>query len=157
MMCRGNRYELDIEILLLTLETSTIIGEYINIHACLGRHKPKTVCILNTMKIFTILTSALASLVVAQTPAPYTDTKSGITFNTLQHGSGLFFGLALPLNSSSTDFIATIGGQGTGWSGVSLGGGMLNKLLIVAWPNAQTAVSSFRKVSYVPCQIRITY
>jgi hypothetical protein len=101
------------------------------------------------MKLLTLLASTFASLAVAQTPAPYTDAKSGITFNTLQHSSGLFFGLALPLNGSSTDFIATIGGQGTGWSGVSLGGGMLNKLLIVAWPNAQNAVSSFRKIAYV--------
>jgi hypothetical protein len=103
------------------------------------------------MKLSTFLTGALASLAAAQAPSPYTDAKSGITFNTLQHSSGLFFGLALPSNTTSnTDFIATIGGKGTGWSGVSLGGGMLNKLLIVAWPNTQTVVSSFRKVSYVP-------
>jgi hypothetical protein len=102
------------------------------------------------MKLSVLLTGALASLAVAQTPAPYTDAKSGITFNTLQHSSGLFFGLALPTNATAnTDFIATIGGKGTGWSGISLGGGMLNKLLIVAWPNAQTAVSSFRKARYV--------
>ncbi|KAF2873233.1 hypothetical protein BDV95DRAFT_605791 [Massariosphaeria phaeospora] len=100
------------------------------------------------MKFSTVLTGALASLAAAQTPAPYTDPKSGITFNTLQQSSGFFFGLALPANdTSNTDFIATIGGKGTGWSGVSLGGGMTNKLLIVAWPNAQAAVSSFRKVA----------
>jgi hypothetical protein len=97
-----------------------------------------------------LLTNALASLTVAQTPASYTDPKSGITFNMFQHSSGLFFGLTLPLNdSASTDFIATIGGQGTGWSGASLGGGMLNRLMIVAWPNAQSVVGSFRKVSCV--------
>jgi hypothetical protein len=108
------------------------------------------------MKLSVLLTVALASLAVAQTPAPYTDSKSGITFNTLQHSSGLFFGLALPANATAnTDFIATIGGKGTGWSGVSLGGGMLNKLLIVAWPNAQTAVSSFRKARYVPFPLPI--
>jgi hypothetical protein len=107
--------------------------------------------IFRTMKLSALLTSALASLAIAQTPALYTDPKTGITFNTLQHSSGLFFGLALPANATAnTDFIATIGGKGTGWSGVSLGGGMLNKLLIVAWPNAQTAVSSFRKARYVP-------
>ena len=62
----------------------------------------------------------------------------------------MFFGIALPANATgNTDFIATIGGKGTGWSGVSLGGGMLSKLLIVAWPNAQTVVSSFRKTAYV--------
>jgi hypothetical protein len=103
------------------------------------------------MKISTVLTGSLATLTTAQTPAPYTDAKSGITFNTLQHSSGLFFGLALPTNSSgNTDFIATIGGKATGYSGVSLGGGMLGKLLFIAWPNQQNIVSSFRKTAYVP-------
>jgi hypothetical protein len=102
------------------------------------------------MKISNILTGSLATLTTAQTPAPYTDVKSGITFNTLQHSSGMFFGLALPTNSSgNTDFIATIGGKGTGYSGVSLGGGMLGKLLFVAWPNQQSVVSSFRKTAFV--------
>jgi hypothetical protein len=101
------------------------------------------------MKCSAFVLGALATSTAAQTPAPYTDVKSGITFNTLQHSSGMFFGLALPVNATgSTDFIATIGGKGTGWSGVSLGGGMLNKLLIVAWPNAQAVVGSFRKTAY---------
>lgn len=100
------------------------------------------------MKFSIPLIGALASLTAAQTPAPYTDAKSGITFNTFQHSSGYFFGIALPTNGTgNTDFIATIGGKGTGWSGVSLGGGMLGKLLIVAWPNAQAVVSSFRKTA----------
>jgi hypothetical protein len=100
------------------------------------------------MKCSAFVLGALATFALAQTPAPYTDVKSGITFNTLQHSSGIFFGLALPANATgSTDFIATIGGKGTGWSGVSLGGGMLNKLLIVAWPNAQAVVGSFRKTA----------
>lgn len=89
----------------------------------------------------------LIAFVAAQTPASYTDAKSGITFNTFIHPSnGFFFGLALPANETgNTDFIATIGGKGTGWSGVSLGGSMVNKLLIVSWPNSQAIVSSFRK------------
>jgi hypothetical protein len=101
------------------------------------------------MKFSTLL--PFVGLAAAQTPAPYTDAKSGITFNTyINPTSGYFFGLALPENSTgNTDFIATIGGKGTGWSGVSLGGGMLNKLLIVAWPNSQAVVSSFRKTAYV--------
>src|SRR4051794_39319089 len=102
------------------------------------------------MKFSTLLTGALASLAAAQTPAPYTDAKSGITFNTFQHSSGYFFGIALPANATgSTDFIATLGGKGSGWSGVSLRGGMLSKLLIVAWPNSQAVVSSFRKTACV--------
>jgi hypothetical protein len=103
------------------------------------------------MRLSTFFTGSLATLTAAQTPAPYTDAKSGITFNTLQHSSGMFFGLALPTNASgNTDFIATIGGKGTGYSGVSLGGGMLGKLLFIAWPNQQSIVSSFRKTAYVP-------
>jgi hypothetical protein len=100
------------------------------------------------MKIPTLITGSLATLTAAQIPAPYTDAKSGITFNTLQHSSGMFFGLALPMNATgNTDCIATIGGKGTGYSGVSLGGGMLNKLLFIAWPNQQSVVSSFRKAT----------
>jgi hypothetical protein len=100
------------------------------------------------MKLSVMLTGALATLTAAQTVAPYTDVRSGITFNTLQHSSGLFFGLALPVNATgNTDFIATLGGKGTGYSGISLGGGMLGKLLLVAWPNQQTVVSSFRKTA----------
>jgi cellobiose dehydrogenase (acceptor) len=38
----------------------------------------------------------------------------------------------------------------TGWSGVSLGGGMTSSLLIVAWANGDEVVSSFREIaSYV--------
>jgi hypothetical protein len=101
------------------------------------------------MKTLTLLTGVLATLTTAQTPAPYTDPKSGITFSTFQHTSGMFFGLTLPQNSTSnTSFIATIGGKGTSYSGVSLGGGMLNKLLLIAWPNGQSIVSSFRKTAH---------
>ncbi|KAF2853155.1 iron reductase domain protein [Plenodomus tracheiphilus IPT5] len=100
------------------------------------------------MRLFVPLLNLLVTVTVAQTPAPYTDTKSGITFNTLQHSSGFFFGLALPMNNTgNSDFIATIGGKGTGWSGVSLAGSMVNKLLIVAWPNGQNIVRSFRKTA----------
>lgn len=100
------------------------------------------------MKISTILTASLAGLAASQAPAPYTDPKSGITFNYFAHTSGYFFGIAVPVNSTgNTDFIATIGGKGPGWSGVSLGGTMLNKLLILSWPNGQNILSSFRKTA----------
>jgi hypothetical protein len=102
------------------------------------------------MKLSGLLTGALASLTAAQTPGPYTDAKSGITFNTFQHTSGSFFGLALPQNATgNTDFIATMGGKGAGYTGVSLGGGMLGKLLLLAWQGEQSVVSSFRKTTYV--------
>jgi hypothetical protein len=101
------------------------------------------------MKLSTLLASGLATLTAAQ--APYTDAKSGITFNTyINPSTGYFFGLALPNDNATignTDFIATIGGKGTGYSGVSLGGGMVNKLLIAAWPNGQDVVSTFRETA----------
>jgi hypothetical protein len=103
------------------------------------------------MKISTLVTGSLATLTAAQTPAPYTDPRSGMTFTTLRHSSGMFFGIAMPANATgNTDFVATMGGKGTGFSGVSLGGGMLNKLLVIAWPNQQSVVSSFRKTTLVP-------
>ncbi|KAF2737008.1 CBD9-like protein [Polyplosphaeria fusca] len=99
------------------------------------------------MKLLPIL--AAVGLATAQTAAPYTDAKSGITFSAyVDATSGYFFGISTPANSTGgTDFIATIGGKGTGYSGASLGGGMLNKLLILAWPNGQNIVSSFRKAA----------
>ncbi|KAF2465636.1 CBD9-like protein [Lindgomyces ingoldianus] len=102
------------------------------------------------MKFSAFLPALLAPAALAQSvvPSPYTDAKSGITFNYFMDAkTGYFFGLALPADGSSTDLIATIGGKGTGWSGVSLGGAMLSKLLIVAWPNGQNIVSSFRKTA----------
>lgn len=101
------------------------------------------------MKFSVPIIGALAGLSVAQTPAPYTDAKSGITFNAyIDRTSGYFFGIALPSNTTGNqDFIATIGSKGTGYAGASLGGGMLGKLLVLAWPNGQTVVSSFRKTA----------
>lgn len=101
------------------------------------------------MKFSIPILGALAGLTVAQTPVPYTDAKSGITFNAhIDRNSGYFFGIALPTNTTgNTDFIATIGGKGTGYAGASLGGGMLGKLLVLAWPNGQNVVSSFRKTT----------
>lgn len=102
------------------------------------------------MKLTSVLTGTFVTFAACQTPAPYTDEKSGITFNTFQHSSGMFFGLALPQNTTgNTDFIATIGGKGTGYSGVSLGSGMLGKLLFISWPNSQSVLSSFRTTTYV--------
>jgi len=101
------------------------------------------------MKLSALFVGGLATLATAQSASPYTDAKSGITFNTYQHSSGYFFGIALPETSNNTDFIATLGGKGTGWSGVSLLGPMRNALLLLAWPNNQAVVGSFRKTAYV--------
>ncbi|KAI4909892.1 uncharacterized protein J4E92_010508 [Alternaria infectoria] len=42
------------------------------------------------MKCFSLVLGVLATLAAAQTTSPYTDTKSGITFNTLQHTNGTY-------------------------------------------------------------------
>ncbi|KAJ4359826.1 uncharacterized protein N0V89_000382 [Didymosphaeria variabile] len=100
------------------------------------------------MKLSTLLLGGIATLVGAQTAAPYTDAKSGITFQAYQHTTGYFLGIALPDDpTGNTDFIATIGGKGTGWSGASLAGPMKNALLVLAWPNSNAVVSSFRKTA----------
>ena len=99
------------------------------------------------MKLSTLLLSGIATLVGAQTAAPYTDAESGITFQAYQ-SSGYFLGIALPDDpTGNTDFIATLGGKGTGWSGASLAGPMKNALLVLAWPNSQAIVSSFRETA----------
>lgn len=99
------------------------------------------------MKFSTLLFSGIATIVSAQTAAPYTDAKSGITFQAYQT-TNYFLGIALPDDpTGNTDFIATLGGKGTGWSGTSLVGPMKNALLVLAWPNSQTIVSSFRETT----------
>lgn len=100
------------------------------------------------MKLSMLLFGGIAALVGAQTATSYTDAKSGITFQAYQHTTGYFLGIALPDNpTGNTDFIATIGGKGTGWSGSSLAGPMKNSLLVLAWPNSQAVVGSFRKTA----------
>ncbi|KAJ4295469.1 hypothetical protein N0V90_007481 [Kalmusia sp. IMI 367209] len=62
------------------------------------------------MKLSALFAGCIATLAAAQTATPYTDAKSGITFNTFQHTSGYFFGIALPDDpTGNTDFIATLG------------------------------------------------
>ncbi|PSN75267.1 FAD/NAD(P)-binding domain-containing protein, partial [Corynespora cassiicola Philippines] len=96
---------------------------------------------------FLLSTALLALRATAQSATPYTDDKSGITFNGYQHTSGFKFGLALPENPT-TDFIAQIVGPVTeGWAGFSVGSSMRNNLIVVAWPNEGEVVSSFRKAT----------
>lgn len=100
------------------------------------------------MKLFALLVGGIATLAAAQTAVPYTDLKSNITFQYYLNTAGYFLGIALPDDpTGNTDLIATIGGKGTGWSGASLTGPMKNSLLLLAWPNSQAIVSSFRKTA----------
>ena len=92
-----------------------------------------------------LLSCALVLGAVAQTPAPYTEPKSGITVWAYQSPT-YNFGIAVP-QTPTTDFIGVLVGKGSGYVGVSLGGGMTNKLLITAWPNGNAVLSSFRKTA----------
>jgi hypothetical protein len=104
------------------------------------------------MKLFSLLPVALAAIATAQSTSTYTDPKTSLTFEAFIHPSGYTFGIALPA-SPSTDFMGLLVGKGTGWAGVSLGGPMVNKLLIAAWPNGNAVVSSFRKAGYLPFRL----
>lgn len=93
-----------------------------------------------------LISSALFALqAVAQSATPYTDAKTGITFNGFKDElRGFTFGIALPENPS-TDFIAQIQSPITeGWAGFSMGQSMVGNLLAVAWPSNGEVVSSFR-------------
>ncbi|WYZ41414.1 hypothetical protein EsH8_V_000309 [Colletotrichum jinshuiense] len=93
----------------------------------------------------------------ASTPTIFTDAKTGIVFNTwsatdAQTAGGMTYGFALPSTALTTDANEYVGylqcasknGQGTGWCGISLGGTMTNKLLLMAWPNGGEILTSFR-------------
>ncbi|KAI0161861.1 carbohydrate-binding module family 1 protein [Hypoxylon sp. FL1284] len=101
------------------------------------------------------------------TPTPYTDSDTGITFDTWEvpdkadGGSGvstwggLTFGVALPENAlteDATEFIGYLqcGSNGTttdAWCGMSFGGPMTNSLLLMAWPYEDQILTSFRFAS----------
>lgn len=81
---------------------------------------------------------------------PYVEPKTGITFQTYIDPTGLAFGIALP-ETPSRDFVGLLAGKGKGWAGVSLGGSMVNKLLLAAWPSGTQIISTFRETPYVFC------
>jgi cellobiose dehydrogenase (acceptor) len=101
---------------------------------------------------FTLLSSvlALSSASLATTSKGIiVEPNANISFSSFSDAtSGYTFGIALP-TTPSTDFIGYLAGKGTEWSGVSLGGPMTNRLLVVAWPNkaATGIVGSFREVA----------
>ncbi|KAI1336375.1 fungal cellulose binding domain-containing protein [Xylariaceae sp. FL0016] len=100
----------------------------------------------------------------SSTPTVYTDTETGIIFDTwivpdtaigatgTSTWGGLTFGLALPEDALETDADEFIGflqcGSNstslTGWCGLSLGGPMTNSLLLMAWPYEDQILTSFR-------------
>lgn len=82
--------------------------------------------------------------------APFTDANTGITFETyLDTDMSFSFGMVLP-ETIGTDFIGQMVvplTDGAGWGGVSLGGSMTDNLILVAWPNGDDIVTSFRLAS----------
>ncbi|KAE8451363.1 hypothetical protein EG329_003992 [Mollisiaceae sp. DMI_Dod_QoI] len=91
-----------------------------------------------------LLPLAMALSASAQATSAFTDAKTGITFEAFTDATtGYTFGIALP-TTPGTDFVGILIGKAKGWAGISLGGGMTNKLLIAAWPSGTKIVSSFR-------------
>ncbi|KAM0324678.1 hypothetical protein ACHAQA_008071 [Verticillium albo-atrum] len=91
---------------------------------------------------------ALAASVQAQQTTPYTDPDTSIAFQQYTHaGTGFAFGIALP-ETASADFIGQITAPiSDGYASVSLGGGMVGQLLVVAWPEGDSVITSMRKAS----------
>ncbi|SPO04774.1 probable cellobiose dehydrogenase [Cephalotrichum gorgonifer] len=79
----------------------------------------------------------------SRTPVVYTDADTGIVFDTWATSTGLTMGFAMPEDALTVDATEYIGlltcssknGNGVGWCGISLGGSMTNKLLLMAWPS----------------------
>lgn len=104
----------------------------------------------------TIVGSAVALLglfrmatAASTTPVAYTDPNTDIDFQTLNANGNFSIGIALPKTIES-DFIGqlVVPISKTGaWGAISLGGGMLNHLLLVAWANGEDVVSTFRTAS----------
>ncbi|KAK9772253.1 putative Glucose-methanol-choline oxidoreductase N-terminal domain-containing protein [Seiridium cardinale] len=86
----------------------------------------------------------------ASATTAYTDPNTGIDFQQYTDSdSGFSFGMAVPENPT-TDFIGQMVvplTDSAGWGAIALGPGMTGRLLLVAWPNGDEVVSSFRYTS----------
>lgn len=83
------------------------------------------------------------------TPVAYTDPKTDIDFQLLNANENFSIGIALP-ETIKSDFIGQLVVPITkkgAWGALSLGGGMLDHLLLVAWANGKEVVSTFRTAS----------
>ena len=101
----------------------------------------------------TIVGSAVALLglfrmasAASTTPVAYTDPNTDIDFQLLNANGNFSVAIALPETIESDligQLVVPISKTGA-WGAVSLGGGMLNHLLLVAWANGEEVVSTFR-------------
>ncbi|KAI0795146.1 hypothetical protein C8Q75DRAFT_530992 [Abortiporus biennis] len=87
----------------------------------------------------------LVGSVIGQTATQYTDPDNGFQFTGLTEPvHGVTYGLVFPPNPT-TEFIGEIVAPiAAKWIGFSLGGAMLQSLLLVAWPNNGQIVTSTR-------------
>ncbi|KAJ8118434.1 hypothetical protein OPT61_g576 [Boeremia exigua] len=80
------------------------------------------------------------------TPVAYTDPNTDIDFQRLAATKDYSIGIALPETIESDligQLVVPITSTGA-WAAISFGGGMLNRLLLVAWANGEEVVSTFR-------------
>ena len=115
-----------------------------------------TVRKLSTVRLLEILLTGLwivTATVSGQSTTAYTDPSNGIQFQrvSIESNGGFHFGIAFPQNqTSSSEFIGQIKGPvNTGYSGISLGGGMVGRLLLVSWAQGSNIHYSFRMAEYV--------
>lgn len=87
---------------------------------------------------------------LSQSASPYTDPGNGFQFTGITDPSyGVTYGVVFPpiptSGATPTEFIGEIVAPLTAeWIGLSLGGAMLDDLLLVAWPNGNNIVYSTR-------------
>ncbi|EIN05508.1 cellobiose dehydrogenase [Punctularia strigosozonata HHB-11173 SS5] len=88
----------------------------------------------------------LVGSVLAQTSTSFTDPNNGITFQGLQEPvHGVSYGFVFPESTTGDEFIGEIlAPVDAKWIGLALGGAMAGDLLLVAWPNGNSIVSSTR-------------
>lgn len=99
----------------------------------------------------TLALAGLAQLAAAVSgTTAYLDSNTGIDFQQYADTDvGFSFGIAVPENPT-TDFIGQLVvplTDSAGWGAIALGPGMTGRLLLVAWPNDDEIVSTFRYTS----------
>ncbi len=96
--------------------------------------------------VVTLLGLCQVTTAASTTPVAYTDPNTDIDFQTLNAKDDFSIGIAFPEKLDS-DFIGQLVvpiSETGAWGSISLGGGMLNHLLLVAWANGEEVVSTFR-------------
>ncbi|ETS78784.1 hypothetical protein PFICI_08637 [Pestalotiopsis fici W106-1] len=106
---------------------------------------------MHSTLVGSVALAGLAQLAAAAVKTTaYTDSNTGIDFQTyFDTTTGYSFGMAIP-EDATTDFIGQMVvplTDGAGWGALAMGPGMTGRLLLVAWPNGEEVVSSFRYTS----------